>query len=451
VISGILFGIALLTRHTLSLLLIPILLDTIISKKNIKNFIMGFILPFAIVTTYLAITGTLYDFICLAIHGLLYNKQWFTPPSLSFKYEYYLEEPLKFNPAIDLLLFLGMLSFFCKLKRDKKTLLVLLYSIGVVYWLSMLIFASYNTKYMLPLIPFAILSVGYLLTKLNLKLKKVLLIIILILTIAQIGFMCSTDYLIDPAKNDNYITPLLNEQILMSKALVKYNISDKEWFISHQIITSYFSQIDCYNHLNIKSDYAFPPKEKLLPIFSKIKLVMLDPATKFHMMSKPWVADSNMDLYLNLTFRITGMESSVNDGFDIYMRSEDKKIIIVRYHTNPDFDEKVEFRKNNIVIHKIVKQNVWNNEKIPISKLFIKYYNCSPTKIYISLIVNADRSTLSVDIDKIEAFDDVTGLVLYSEDFEPIGNTLKMSISKGFFKYRIGNIGNGALTYLYLN
>jgi len=454
VISGILFGIALLTRHTLSLLLIPILLDTIISKKNIKNFVMGFSLPFAIVITYLIITGTLYNFICLAIHGLLYNKQWFTPPSLSFKYEYYLEEPLKFNPAIDLLLFLGILPFFCKLKKDKKTLLILLYAIGVVYWLSMLIFASYNTKYMLPLIPFAILSVGYLLTKLNLKLKKVLLIIILILTVAQIGFMCSTDYLTDPAKNDNAITPFLNEQISMSKALTKYNISDKEWFISHQIITSYFSQIDCYNHLNIKSDYAFPPREKLLPIFSKIKLVMLDPATKFHMKSKPWVADSNMDAYLRINFKIIGRETTINDGFDIFMRDNDK-VIVVRYHTNKNFS-KVNITKRSdkwkcVYIHRFVEENKIITEDIPINRLFMEYYNYTPKNVYISLLNNADKSTLIVNVNKIEIFDNIIKQTLYYEDFEPIGGTLRMSISNGLYKYRIGNIGNGALTYLYLN
>jgi hypothetical protein len=263
----------------------------------------------------------------------------------------------------------------------------------------------------------------------------------------------STDYLVDPARNDNSITPFLREQITMAEFIKKYNVSDKEWFTSYQLIVPYFAQIDCYSHLSIKSSYTFPSKEELIPVLSKTKLVMLDPRTN-SLMKSAWVDDSDADLYLMLSFKINGLESTINDGFDVFMKSGESKedeIITVRFHTNPAYSEHVEYRENNVLIHKSVKQDEWMEIAVPVSKIFINYYNSSPDRIYISLVVNSDKSTLSVVVNKIEIFDNFTGLVLYFEDFEPIGGTLEMKISNGYYKYCIGYIGNGALTYLNLN
>lgn len=479
---GITTGLAILIRHSFIIFYIPMFFFILLtSRRDIKEFrnifwfIIGIVIPFIPIFIYLVINGALTDFFINMTKNTSENVEWGSGISMPIndRYNHFLKDLFSLNLAISFSMFMGLAISLIKygvLIREK--IIGPTYLFMIIYIMYMFRSVTYNTKYIIPLVYFSIIVFGYYYSNVhNKNIKTMISGILSIFLIMQGANIVRSDYLKDPLYNDGYTTISLADQINLSKEIKKYDVTDKDWFNSLHLIITYLSQVDSYNHINIKSKHSFPSREEFIKVLDEeqVNLVVLDPTTRLHMSSKSWVNDNNSNISIQMKFRIIGKEKNKEDGLDICLK-DNKNLTVFRVHTEEKYIKYGTENFNNITIfNRFINESEWTELNIYTRDIFNKQYDNISNRFYYTIILNADHnSSLTVDIDYIKVIDIDLGIIIFNEDFDNykpkinISNDsnilsensttyLRMNAKNKLTKLIVGTIGNGVLSYIYLN
>lgn len=478
---GFLVGVTILIRHLSIIYYIPMLSYIILRfRKDMRSLLIfgtGIFISFLPILIYLVINNTLFDMFNSILNGPKQNVEWNIPKPFDIIYDKYIKNVLLLNPGISFIMSFGILSCFYMIKnglQKNKKVVELTYLFMMIYLITLLIFGSYNTKYIIPVTYFSIIAFGCYFGYINnMKIKNIVIAILLISVILQGINVLKGDYIKDPIYIDNFISPSLEEQIQLSNVIKSYNVTDKNWFVSYAMTIPFLLQIDSYNHINIEPHDTYPSRYKLIDILEKnrVYMILLDPGTRNLISLK--TNDSKTNISIQMRLRITGSETGKDDGFDIYAQ-DGNNVTVVRIHTNDKYaPEKIDtYLKGNILrryTHMTVKELEWTNLDLNLSNIFKIQHGYIPKKFNLSIMLNADNnSSLTADIDYIKIFDTDADMRIFEEDFDNYKSKISLREDSQIFQensttylrikamnkrtqLKIGSIGNGVLSYMHLN